>query len=522
MGWGFFDDVVSVVSAPVTFVSEVAVEAVEAVGEATIDAAEAVGEATIDAAEAVGDAAVVAGEGLDSAFSKDGLMTKLIEENVPGAGLVTAGIHAAAGNEEYAQLAAIRGVGTGISFAAGAVGSLGGPVGGVAGSVLGDMGQTVWESQMRGLVDPKLRDELQELSAGSLAMAGVTGLVGHGVGEGVGRVMSRSDALQDWVSHETVETIAGTGGSQILRYQRSMGRQLAADHLEASATGAVTHFPKEVLEDDIDAAAAAIDASLDAEVTGELTTAWLEVEALPSGTPVYTITPRGQRGLQPVSEEVTLAVVDGPVSVDYGASWTPEIETELAIDPDPFCYYPTVMPEDYEPIFESEGEQIDFVSTVMPPDFGEMPEGVELSEPLPGEGFESTVMPPDFGAMPEGVELSEPVRGARHHPDATEPAAAHEEAPDDLEYTSTVMPPDFGAMPEGVELSEPLPGEGFSEEHEHDVVDLTPDGVELSEPLPVDDGYAYESAVMPDDDGVVDLTPDEEPVDGDEELEGLV
>jgi len=58
------------------------------------------------------------------AFSKDGKATKFVE-SLPGGGLLTAPVHAYAGNKDHAKNAAAKGITTGVTAAAGALGGPG-------------------------------------------------------------------------------------------------------------------------------------------------------------------------------------------------------------------------------------------------------------------------------------------------------------------------------------------------------------------------------------------------------------
>lgn len=133
-------------------------DVVDEVGDAIDDVGdfmEDVGEGYLAAFEVIGEGIVELGEELDDAFSKEGWMTTFMEDTFPGGGLITAAVHAAAGNTDYAEMAALKGGASAIEFGFSYAGSkLGGPLGGMAGAAIG--------SGLATILELKVREELPE------------------------------------------------------------------------------------------------------------------------------------------------------------------------------------------------------------------------------------------------------------------------------------------------------------------------------------------------------------------------
>ncbi len=117
---------------------------------------------------------------LDSAFSKDGLITRFVEENVPAGGYFTAIAHAAAGNEDHAAVAMLKGAATAMETGFSVGGAfVGGPMGAAAGGALGAGARNLFEGGMRDLVPPDMQDRFEETDwenlAGDVVMGGAMG-----------------------------------------------------------------------------------------------------------------------------------------------------------------------------------------------------------------------------------------------------------------------------------------------------------------------------------------------------------
>jgi hypothetical protein len=128
-------------------------------------------------------------------FSKDGAITSFVENYVPGGGFVTAIAHAAAGNEDYAQMAAVKGVSSGIRATAAVAGTVGGAlIGGPGGAVLGGAlggaaGEAMvgaWEGGMRGVLEPSVRGKVDRFSWESYGTNVAAGAVVGGATGGLG------------------------------------------------------------------------------------------------------------------------------------------------------------------------------------------------------------------------------------------------------------------------------------------------------------------------------------------------
>jgi hypothetical protein len=221
MPFSFFESAASWVGNAVTdavdWTAKAAEDAANAVADAATEAANAVADAATEAANAVADAATEAaewteqaaedigdgledlgelyvegfkamGEELDDAFSKEGWMTTFMEDYFPAGGLITAGVHAAAGNEAHAQAAAVKGLVTALEASASIAGTMAlGPAGGILGAGIGNgLGQ---------LIEISLKEELPESVhhlfppksiEGSLMEMG-SAMLGGAIGAGAGK-----------------------------------------------------------------------------------------------------------------------------------------------------------------------------------------------------------------------------------------------------------------------------------------------------------------------------------------------
>ncbi|MFT4617901.1 MAG: hypothetical protein ACI9DE_002175, partial [Halioglobus sp.] len=221
MPFSFFESAANWVGNAVTdavdWTAKAAEDAANAVADAATEAANAVADAATEAANAVADAATEAaewteqaaedigdgledlgelyvegfkamGEELDDAFSKEGWMTTFMEDYFPAGGLITAGVHAAAGNEAHAQAAAVKGLVTALEASASIAGTMAlGPAGGILGAGIGNgLGQ---------LIEISLKEELPESVhhlfppksiEGSLMEMG-SAMLGGAIGAGAGK-----------------------------------------------------------------------------------------------------------------------------------------------------------------------------------------------------------------------------------------------------------------------------------------------------------------------------------------------
>ncbi len=120
------------------------------------------------------------GKFLDDATSKDGWLTNFVQDYIPGGGLVTAAVHAAAGNFDYAEYAAVKGAST---LAQAAITVAGGMLLGPAGAILGGMVAgavgNLFESGMKKYLQASVKDKIADFSAESLLLdVGIGGLAG--------------------------------------------------------------------------------------------------------------------------------------------------------------------------------------------------------------------------------------------------------------------------------------------------------------------------------------------------------
>lgn len=134
-------------------------------------------------------AAVKTGETLRDSVSKDGALTNFVQDYVPAGGFVTAIFHAAAGNEEYAQYAAVKGLSTTVVTGAAVVGSLGGPAGAVLAGGLAGAAVSAWEGGMKTVLDPSVQGKLQDLSVENVLISGAMGAAAAGFAVGAGKAL---------------------------------------------------------------------------------------------------------------------------------------------------------------------------------------------------------------------------------------------------------------------------------------------------------------------------------------------
>ena len=130
--------------------------------------------------------------------SKDGVFTNFVQDYVPGGGFVTAAVHAAAGNTDYAEYAAVKGVSTTITTAASVAGSLGGPAGAALAGAAGAGVANVWESSMRGTLQSSVKNKIDPFSvqglATDMAFGAAGSLAGAGAGRAAGKIASKVGA----------------------------------------------------------------------------------------------------------------------------------------------------------------------------------------------------------------------------------------------------------------------------------------------------------------------------------------
>ncbi|MEZ5255502.1 MAG: hypothetical protein R2705_00985 [Ilumatobacteraceae bacterium] len=156
------------------------------------EAFEDAGEAFVDTMEDVGDGIATGAEGFAAGFDKDGWLTEAVQDYVPGGGFVTAIAHSAAGNNDYAELAAVKGLSTTastvVSVAATAV--LGPVAGGAVGGALGPVISKVQAGFKRCSTSPSRKSSTTGTGNGrsarpQWAACSAAGRQAHCVGEGV-------------------------------------------------------------------------------------------------------------------------------------------------------------------------------------------------------------------------------------------------------------------------------------------------------------------------------------------------
>jgi hypothetical protein len=118
------------------------------VADAISDAADWVADAVSDAVDFVG-------------LDKDGFLTNFLTDYIPGAGLVAAGFHAASGNMDEAEFAAVRGTSTFIEAAAAVAGAaLAGPLGAALAAGLASMVTSLWEAGMKTYMAESMKHKI--------------------------------------------------------------------------------------------------------------------------------------------------------------------------------------------------------------------------------------------------------------------------------------------------------------------------------------------------------------------------
>lgn len=165
-------EVIDLVGDVVEDVVDWAAEAVDDIG----DAFEEIGKWTAQAAKDVGGF-------LDDAVGKDGWLTNFVQDYVPGGGLVTAGIHAAAGNFDYAEYAAVKGASTFVTAAAATAGAiLLGPAGAVLLGAAVGAATTAFESGMKQYLAASVKNKIADLSVSGIFIGGAIGGAAAGLG----------------------------------------------------------------------------------------------------------------------------------------------------------------------------------------------------------------------------------------------------------------------------------------------------------------------------------------------------
>ena len=145
-------------------------------------------------------------ETLPKAFSKDGAVTNFVQDYVPGGGLVTAAVHGIAGNRDYAEYAAVKGLSSTVSTAISAVGILGGPGGAILAGGLSAVSSNLIEGGFKGLLKPTVKDKLNDLT-----------LQGVGTSFGVGLGMGALGPVSKFVKGTGVAKAVGTLASKALK-----------------------------------------------------------------------------------------------------------------------------------------------------------------------------------------------------------------------------------------------------------------------------------------------------------------
>ncbi len=172
-------------------------EAVDVVGSAVADGIEAIGDGLVEVGNWTAEAASDIGEFLDDATSKDGWLTNFVTDWVPGGGLVTAGIHAAAGNYDYAEYAAVKGASTLATAAAAAAGGvLLGPAGAILLGAAVGAGTTLFESGMKQYLRASVKDKIADLSLDGVLIGAAAGGAASGLGKGLGAIKKLGTVLK--------------------------------------------------------------------------------------------------------------------------------------------------------------------------------------------------------------------------------------------------------------------------------------------------------------------------------------
>lgn len=182
----------AVASAVVNTVAEVVTVVDPNAGKAVAAQADSIGQAaellTAKTGAALATAANATGAWIEQGVSKDGAITNFVQDYVPAGGFITAIAHAAAGNDEYAQYAAVKGVSTTLVTVAAVAGSLGGPAGAILAGGLAGAAVSAWEGGMKTVLDPSVQGKLQDLSVENVLISGAIGAAGAAVGVGLGKV----------------------------------------------------------------------------------------------------------------------------------------------------------------------------------------------------------------------------------------------------------------------------------------------------------------------------------------------
>jgi hypothetical protein len=189
------------------------------------DKVESIGNSVVQGANDIADG---------SAFNKDGWMTNFVQDNIPLGGEVTAIFHAAAGNEDYAQVAAIKGLATTVEFGvmAGAT-ALGGPVlgGAVSGFLNPLIGQGI-EGAFHGVGETNNvapGDGLPVFTdADAWSRAAIHGVVGGLTGAAIGGFGSKS------LEETAVNTVFRDGEGELIG-----GAAISTDLLEGGTSRTV-------------------------------------------------------------------------------------------------------------------------------------------------------------------------------------------------------------------------------------------------------------------------------------------
>lgn len=185
-----------VINAIATAVVKVTAEVVTVVdpnaGKAVASQAQSIGNSaelfTAKTGNALAKAANATGDWLEKGVSKDGAITNFVQDYVPAGGFITAIAHAAAGNNAYAQYAAVKGVSTTVVTVAAVAGSLGGPAGAILAGGLAGAAVSAWEGGMKTVLDPTVKGKLTDLSVENVLISGAIGAAGAAVGVGVGKL----------------------------------------------------------------------------------------------------------------------------------------------------------------------------------------------------------------------------------------------------------------------------------------------------------------------------------------------
>lgn len=171
------------------FAIDSAGEAFEAVGKWTAEAVDAAGDAFEDLGDALGEVTDALGMG------KDGWFTNFVQDYIPGGGAITAMFHSAAGHNDYAEYAAMRGLSTLLQAGAAVAGTLlAGPAGGALlraglaigmGALAGGMAN-LWESGMKEYLRASVKDKIADFSWENLGRDIGFGAGGAALGSGLG------------------------------------------------------------------------------------------------------------------------------------------------------------------------------------------------------------------------------------------------------------------------------------------------------------------------------------------------